>query len=75
MGTVTPEELLQLWKLEKMPVEMAIGHIVQNLVKIHTAIEMLDTSLYQLRADVDGLIAHTGMLPRSQGKNKPRKRG
>jgi len=70
MGTITPEELLKLWKLEKMPVEMAIGHILQNLVNMRTTIESTDTTLYKLRADVDGLIAHTGTRPRSTSRQK-----
>ncbi len=72
MSTVTPEELLKLWKLEKVTVEMAIGHTLQNLVKVHAAIETLDTSLYGLRSDVDALMAHTGIESRSQGKRKTR---
>ena len=75
MGTVTPEELLKRWTLEKLPVEMAIGHILQNLLKVQAATEANGVMLRQLRTDVDGLIAHTGMMPRSQGKNKPRTRG
>ena len=70
MGTITPEELLKLWKLEKMPVEMAIGHILQNLVNMRTTIESTDTTLYKLRADVDGLMAHTGTRPHSTSKQK-----
>jgi hypothetical protein len=35
---------------------MAIGHILQNLVKICTSVETTDTSLYKLRADVDDLL-------------------
>ncbi len=75
MGTITPDELLKLWKLEKVTVEMAIGHTLQNLVKLHTAIETLDTTLYGLRGDVDGLIAHTGTSPRSKSKRKALRRG
>ena len=73
MGTMTPSELLKLWKLEKLSVEMAVGHILQNLVNMHTAIEIADASLYKLRADVDGLMTHTG-TPRSKDKKRPLKR-
>ncbi len=74
MGTVTPEELLSLWKLEKAPLEMAMGHALQNLVQMNQGIASLRASFYQIRGDVDGLIDHTGTKPRSRGKNKPRKR-
>ena len=33
MSTLTPTELLNLWKQEQMTIEMSIGHILQNLVK------------------------------------------
>jgi site-specific recombinase len=75
MGTMAPDELLNLWKLEKLPVEMAVGHILQNLVKIRTDIDATDTSLYKLQADVDDLVAHTGIETRSKDKKKPRKSG
>jgi hypothetical protein len=74
MSTVTPKELLQLWTLEKVTAEMAIGHIIQNLVKAQTSAASRDTSLYKLRSDVDDLLAHTGITPRSRtmprSKNK-----
>ncbi len=68
MSTHAPKELLGLWTREKITVEMAIGHILQNLVNMHTAIEIADASLYKLRADVDGLMAHTGMSRLKDGK-------
>ena len=39
MGTMTPQKLLNQWKLENMTVEMATGHTLQNLVKIQQAID------------------------------------
>jgi hypothetical protein len=74
MSTVTPDELLKLWKLEKVTVEMALGHIIQNLVKLHTNDENLETSLYELRGNVDDLIAHTGIEPRSRTRPRSKKR-
>ena len=56
-----------------MTVEMTTGHILQNLIKIQTAIDALNITLYNLRADVDSLIAHTGTNPK--GKKKPPKTG
>jgi len=66
MSTVTPTELLKLWKLENMQPEMAVGHILQNLVK-------LQTILVDLRADIDRLIAHTRLPPNAKSKAKPSK--
>ncbi len=75
MGTMPPQKLLQQWTLEKMPVEMTTGHILQNLIKIQTAIDALNITLYNLRADVDSLIAHTGMKTNPKSKKKPPKKG
>jgi hypothetical protein len=75
MGTVPPKELLKKWECEEITVEMAVGHILQNLVQLMTIIEAFKTSLRKLRTDVDSLIAHTGMSPRLKGKRKPPKKG
>jgi len=45
---------------------MAVGHILQNLVK-------LQTILVDLRADIDRLIAHTRLPPNAKSKAKPSK--
>ena len=66
MGTMTPEKLLRQWSLEQMTTEMATGHTLQNLVKIQKAIDAINITLYNLRADVDSLIAHTGMKPKGK---------
>ncbi len=75
MGTMHPQKLLNKWQLEEMTVEMTTGHTLQNLIKIQTAIDAINITLYNLRADVDSLIAHTGMKPNPKGKKKPPKKG
>lgn len=75
MGTVKPDELLRLWSLGKATAEMVIGHLIQNLVKQQTAIQNINLTLYNLRADVDSLIAHTGMKPNPKGRKKPPQKG
>jgi hypothetical protein len=75
MGTLPPQELLKKWEQEEITVEMAIGHILQHLVKLLTVLEKIKTTLSKLRADVDSLIAHTGMKPNAKGKKKPPKKG
>ena len=75
MGTLSPQELLKKWELEEITVEMAVGHILQHLVKILAILETIKITLRKLRVDVDSLIAHTGMRPNLQGKKKPPKKG
>lgn len=58
-----------------MTAEMAMGHILQNLVKMQRAMDATNITLYHLRADVDSLIAHTKMKPNPRGKKKPPKKG
>ena len=52
MGTITPIELLKLWELEKVPVEMTTGHTLQNLIKIQATIDTITSALSTLRADI-----------------------
>lgn len=57
----------------KRAIEMAIGHILQNLVKLRQANKSADASRYKLRSDVDALLAHAGFEPRA--RKKPRNSG
>lgn len=76
MGTLPPKDLLREWTLEKLTIEMVTGHTLQNLVKVQQAIDAIQITLRNLRADVDSLIAHTGMKPKPKGtKKKPAKKG
>lgn len=69
MATLTPQELLTLWiREEELTPEMAIGHILQNLVEMQHTLEAMTVTLYNLRSDLDSLIAFTGMKPEPQGK-------
>ncbi len=71
MSTMPPDELLKLWTLDKLPLEMAMGHVLQNLVKVQASLETLKTSSHKLQGNVDGLLAHTGA--KVPGKRRPRK--
>jgi hypothetical protein len=73
MGTLPPQDLLKEWTLEKLTVEMATGHSLQNLVKIQQTIDAIQIILRNLRTDVDSLITHTGMKPNLIRKKKPPK--
>lgn len=53
MGTLPPSELLRLWKLEKLTVEMAIGQILQHMDEIYGMAE----ELHRLRREVRRLKA------------------
>jgi len=82
MGTISAEKLLNQWKVEDLTVERAIGQMLQHLVQLHETsnnpcplcktlqptIEGHTSTLTNLRADVDGLIAHTNMPPRRRKK-------
>ncbi len=56
MGTLPADELLKLWKQEKLPLEMAMGHVLQHLSTLRNTVTALDRTAYRLRADIDGLI-------------------
>ncbi len=48
MGTKTPVQLLADWKLEKITAEQAIGHILQNMIRLEREIHELNQKLYEL---------------------------
>jgi len=73
MAALPPTELLRLWKLEELPIEMSIGHILQNLVAQQTTQETFQQTLLKLRMDIDRLMAHTRLPPPIKGKPKPSK--
>lgn len=75
MGTLSPRDLLREWTLEKLTIEMATGHTLQNLVRLQQAIDAIQITLRHLHADVDSLIVHTGMRPNPKAKKKPLKKG
>jgi hypothetical protein len=56
MGTMPPKELLILWTRDDIPVEMAVGHLVQNLVKLQTAVEVNRLEIYQLQTTLENLV-------------------
>jgi hypothetical protein len=59
MGTVKPNELLKLWVREEIPVEMAMGHVLQNLALQQSIIDRIDLTLYQLKSDADSMGTDT----------------
>lgn len=49
MATYSPHDLLKLWKLQQLPLEMTTGHILQNLVTLQDEIDALKRELAQVR--------------------------
>jgi len=66
MGTMTPAELLRLYTLEKITDQQAIGHMLQNLVRIHALVE----SQGNMQFDVERLKAFVGMETEQEAKSK-----
>lgn len=73
MGTISSKELLKLWRLEKLTVEMAIGHIIQNLINIQKTVDVTNTDIFTLRADIDELAQHADIKLGSNDKKKSRR--
>ena len=48
MGTKTPDKILADWKLEKITPEQAIGHMLQNIIRLEREIHELNQKLYEL---------------------------
>lgn len=73
MGTISSKELLKLWKLEKLTVEMAIGHIIQNLVNIQKTVDLTNTEIFTLWADMNDLAKHVDVKLASKDRKKSHK--
>jgi hypothetical protein len=74
MGTMTPEELLRRWSGENLSADMAIGHVLQHLVKLHTTVESLNRTISKLRAELDTHPSHNGIKPLEPQKARPNER-
>jgi len=78
MATINPEELLRLWSAEKLTSEMAIGHLLQNLVLQQSSIGNLQASIASLRAEVQKLSGpepdEPPSAPRKPSQKPPRRR-
>ena len=66
MGTMTPQELLRLYTLEKITDQQTIGYMLQNLVLLHAALETID----KMKRDIERLKAFVGMEPEAKKKEK-----
>jgi len=69
MATVTPDELLKLWRSEQISAELAITYLIQNQARHEVTIITTNISHARLRLDVDRLIDHTGL--EAKEKKKP----
>ena len=52
MGTMALEELLSLYLREKISEEQAVGHILQNMLKMQKSMEEQQREIERLRAFV-----------------------
>ena len=72
MGTMPPENLVTLWARDDMPVEMAIGHILQNLAKLQATVEANQRRIHQLQLTLENLIGKD-KIPQKTTSSKSRK--
>jgi hypothetical protein len=56
MNTYEPDKLLSLWRRNEIDSEMAIGHILQNLVLLHEAIRQLNLLGRPTEAEHDRIV-------------------
>lgn len=47
MGTKTPEQLLADWKLDKISTDQAIGHVLQNMIRLEREFHDLNNAMFQ----------------------------
>jgi hypothetical protein len=75
MTTQSPDELLRLWAGERLSVDMAVGHMLQNLVQQQASISALQMAVARLNAIDRSPPDQSPNPPRSSTKRAtPRKR-
>ena len=70
MSTYEPDQLLQLWKQDQIDTEMAIGHLLQNLVTQHQAMKKMNTALIRLQLDLENLLNQVKLLAAAANASK-----
>ena len=73
MGTMPPKDLLALWARDNMSVEMAVGHILQNLTTLQATVEANHLKVHQLQSVLESLVGRDKVLHRVTGNNRSRK--
>ncbi len=67
MSTYEPDQLLQLWKQDKIDTEMAIGHLLQNLVTQQQTLKKMNSLLLRFQLDLENLLNQVQSLSGSSG--------
>jgi hypothetical protein len=75
MATMPPDELLRLWSRESLTSEMAIGHLIQNLVHQQAALAAMQSTLSGLRKEVEHIAAPAPAMIENTAKRRPAKKG
>ncbi|MFN8496125.1 MAG: hypothetical protein U0350_51510 [Caldilineaceae bacterium] len=70
MSTYEPEQLLQLWKSEQIDSNMAIGHLMQNLVLQQEAMKKMNAVLIRCQQDIDNLLSQAKLQAASASPKK-----
>jgi hypothetical protein len=70
MSTYQPHHLWQLWQREEIDSTMVIGYMLQNLVLQQEAITKLNTSLVQVKQELEQMEQH----PKAPAPTKPQRK-
>ncbi|MDM8519364.1 hypothetical protein QUF64_04900 [Anaerolineales bacterium HSG6] len=56
MGTIPAKELLSKWKQEDLPVEMAIGHLLQHVVQMEAGFSSAKLNERKLQIELSQIV-------------------
>jgi hypothetical protein len=71
MATMNPRELLTLWSLEQLTLEMATGHVLQNLVALQNTNQELQDTVGKLQRQIEILTnARAQPQPNTSAKQR-----
>lgn len=69
MNTYEPDKLLSLWRRNEIDGEMAIGHILQNLVLLYETIRQLNLLVRPTGAEHDRIVGPSKPTKHLSGKD------
>ncbi|MDM8528042.1 hypothetical protein QUF58_07480 [Anaerolineales bacterium HSG24] len=75
MGTIPTKKLLNKWAQDDLPVEMAVGHLLQHLVLTEKSLKEAriahrtsQTQVYQLSSELDAVKSELTQLQRDMAQ-------
>lgn len=74
MGAIEPDDLLRQWSSENISAEMAIGQMIQQLVKLNATVDTLKETVTHLRNETSATPATSKQQPTLHQRSRSTRR-